>query len=118
MAPTPLVLSAPSRDAPGIAAIAHHAVLVARSNGGGNLHGFPDLRTVAQDQVEPVEDPFSAVLPFVVSQIHGRLRGRRERCVFDRPQPQCGLQKAPAQGAVRLRKDFLAFDPDNARLGE
>ncbi len=114
----PLVLGAPSRDAPSIAAIAHHAVLVARSNGGGNLHGLPDLRTVAQDQVQPVQDPLSAVLPFVVSQIHGRLRGRRERCVFDRPQPQCGLQKAPAQGAVRLRKDFLAFDPDNARLGE
>jgi len=93
-------------------------MLVARSDGGGDLHGFPDLRTDAQDQVEPVQDPFSAVLPLVVSQIHGRLRGRRERCVFDRPQPQCGLQKATAQGAIRLRKDSLAFDPDNARLGE
>ncbi len=93
-------------------------MLVARSDGGGDGHGFPDLRTNAQDQVEPVQDPFSAILPSVVAQIHGGLWCRRECCIFDRPQPQRGLQEAPAQRSVQLRKDFLAFDPNDAGLGE
>ena len=116
--PDPFLLGAPSCDAPGSAAIAYHAVLVTRRDGGGNRHRFPDLGAGAQDHVEPVQNLLSAVLSVVVAQIHRRRRGRRERCVFDRPQPQRGLQKAPAQGAIQLRKDSLAFDPDDAGLGE
>ena len=115
--PDPFLLGAPSCDAPGSAAIAHHAVLVAGRDGGGDLHWIPDLGARTQDHVEPVQNLLSAVLSVVVAQIHRRHRGRRERCVFDGPQPHRGLQKAPAQGAIRLSKDSLAFDPDNAGLG-